>query len=90
MVAGLAGVIVTAFAIGMLARWWTKKVFSSRSDLGIVIYGSGFFAVAITMRSVYALPVAILPTIFLAASSYWLTLRLPKWRLLRQLQRSET
>jgi hypothetical protein len=90
MVAGLAGVIVTAFAIGMLARWWTKKVFSSRSDLGIVIYGSGFFAVAITMRSVYALPVAILPTIFLAATSYWLTLRLPKWRLLRQLQRSET
>ena len=90
MVAGLAGVIATAFGIGMLARWWTKKVFSTHSDLGIVIYGSGFFAVAITMRSIYALPVAILPTIFLAATSYWLTLRLPKWRLLRQLQRSET
>jgi len=90
MIAGLAGVIVTAFAIGMLARWWTKKVFSSHSDLGIVIYGSGFFAVAITMRSVYALPVAILPTIFLATASYWLTRRMPKWHLLRQFQRSET
>jgi len=90
MVAGLAGVIVTAFGIGMLARWWTKKVFSTHSDLGIVIYGSGFFAVAITMRSVYALPVAILPTIFLATTSYWMTRRLPKWGLLRQFQRSET
>ncbi len=89
MVAGLAAVIVTALTIGMLARWWTKKVFSSRSDLGIVIYGSGFFAVAITMRSVYQLPVAILPTIFLATTSYWLTRRIPKWRLLRQFQRSE-
>jgi hypothetical protein len=90
MVAGLAGVIVTAFGIGMLARWWTKKVFSTHSDLGIVIYGSGFFAVAITMRSIYALPVAILPTIFLATTSYWSTRRLPKWGLLRQFQRSET
>jgi hypothetical protein len=90
MVAGLAGVIVTAFGIGMAARWWTKKVFSTHSDLGIVIYGSGFFAVAITMRSVYALPVAILPTIFLAAASYWLTRRLPKWPLLRQFRRRET
>lgn len=89
MVAGLPAVIVTAFAIGMLARWWTKKVFSAHSDLGIVIYGSGFFAVAITMRSVYALPVAILPTIFLATTSYWMTRRMRDWRLLRQFQPSE-
>jgi hypothetical protein len=75
MVAGLAGVIVTAFAIGMLARWWTKKVFSKHSDLGIMIYGTGFFAIAITMRSIYLLPVAMLPTIFAAVIGYWLTQR---------------
>jgi hypothetical protein len=73
MVAGLAGVIFTAFALGMLTRWWTKKVFSKHSDLGIMIYGSGFFAIAITMRSVYLLPVAMLPTIFAAVIGYWLT-----------------
>ena len=84
MVAGLPAVIVTAFGIGMLTRWWTKKVFSTHSDLGIVIYGSGFFAVALTMRSIYMLPVAILPTIFLATTGYWLTRRLPRWRPFRQ------
>jgi hypothetical protein len=76
MVAGFAGVIFTAFAIGMLARWWTKKVFSKHSDLGIMIYGTGFFAIAITMRSIYMLPVAILPTIFAAIVGYWLTRRM--------------
>jgi hypothetical protein len=76
MVAGLPAVFITAFGIGMLARWWTKKVYSRHSDLGIMIYGSGFFAVAITMRSIYMLPVAILPTIFAAVIAYWLTRRL--------------
>jgi hypothetical protein len=90
MVAGLPAVIVTAFAIGMMGRWWTKKVFSKHSGLGIVIYGSGFFAIAITMRSIYALPVAMLPTIFLATAGYWLTRRMPKWPLLRRFQLSET
>jgi len=75
MVAGFAGVIFTAFALGMLARWWTKKVFSKHSDLGIMIYGTGFFAIAITMRSIYLLPVAMLPTIFAAVIGYWLTQR---------------
>ena len=90
MVAGVAAVIAVAFGLGMLARWWTKKVFSAHSDLGIVIYGSGFFAIAITMRSIYMLPVAILPTIFLAVASYWLTRKMPTWPLLRRFQRGET
>jgi oligosaccharide repeat unit polymerase len=86
MVAGLTGVIVTAFGLGMLARWWTKKVFSKHSDLGILIYGSGFFAIAITMRSIYMLPVAILPTIFAAIIGYWLTRRMQR-RMQRRKQR---
>jgi len=93
MVAGSAGVIFTAFAIGMLARWWTKKVFSKHSDLGIMIYGSGFFAIAITMRSIYMMPVAILPTIFAATIGYWLTRRMLQRkrtvRLVRQFQLDE-
>jgi hypothetical protein len=50
-------------------------VFSKHSDLGIMIYGTGFFAIAITMRSIYLLPVAMLPTIFAAVIGYWLTQR---------------
>jgi len=88
MVAGVTGVIVTAFGLGMLARWWTKKVFSKHSDLGILIYGSGFFAIAITMRSIYMLPVAILPTIFAAIIGYWLTRRLQRRRQ-RRMQASQ-
>jgi len=63
MAAGLFGVTVAALLLGMLAQWWTRKAFSSESGFGILIYGSGFFAVVIGMRSIYWLPAAILPTI---------------------------
>lgn len=62
MAAGLAGSVIAAFLLGFLAQWWTKKAFCITSDFGILIYGSGFFAVVITMRSLYWLPVALLPT----------------------------
>ncbi len=72
MVAGLLGVIVTALLIGMLAQWWTRKAFSAESGFGILVYGSGFFAVVITMRSVYLLPVAVLPTVAAIILGYML------------------
>ena len=63
MAGGLIGVVVAGVLLGMLAQWWTRKAFSAVSGFGILIYGSGFFAVVITMRSMYWLPVAILPTL---------------------------
>ena len=63
MAAGLIGVIIVALLVGMLAQWWTRKAFSPESGFGILIYGSGFFAIVIAMRSMYLLPVAILPTV---------------------------
>ena len=60
---GLFGVVLASVLVGILAQWWTRKAFSPESGFGILIYGSGFFAVVITMRSMYWLPVAILPTI---------------------------
>jgi hypothetical protein len=60
---GLIAVIIASVLVGMLAQWWTRKAFSPESGFGILIYGSGFFAVVITMRSMYWLPVAILPTL---------------------------
>jgi hypothetical protein len=63
---GLIGSIVTGLLLGWLATFWTRKAFSIRSDFGILLYGSGFFAVAITMRSLYMLPVAALPVVAVA------------------------
>jgi hypothetical protein len=60
---GLTAVMIASVLVGMLAQWWTRKAFSPESGFGILIYGSGFFAVVITMRSMYWLPVAILPTL---------------------------
>jgi hypothetical protein len=57
---------VTGLLLGWLATFWTRKAFSIRSDFGILLYGSGFFAVAITMRSLYMLPVAALPVVAVA------------------------
>src|ERR1700736_3611026 len=62
MAAGLFGVTLAALLVGMMAQWWTRKAFSAAPGFGILIYGSGFFAIVITMRSMYLLPVAILPT----------------------------
>jgi hypothetical protein len=72
MAAGLFGVCLAALLIGMMAQWWTRKAFSAKSAFGILIYGSGFFAVVISMRSIYWLPVAILPTLAAVVLGYFL------------------
>jgi hypothetical protein len=63
---GLAGSVAAGLLLGCLATFWTRKAFSIRSDFGILLYGSGFFAVVITMRSLYMLPVASLPVLAVA------------------------
>ncbi len=60
---GLFGAVLAGLLLGWLATYWTRKPFSIRSDFGILLYGSGFFAVVITMRSLYMLPVASLPVL---------------------------
>ena len=63
MIAGLLGVVVGSLLVGMGAQYWTQKAFSTTSTFGILIYGSGFLAIVIAMRSMYWFPVAILPTL---------------------------
>lgn len=75
MSAGLLGVIIAGLGLGYFCQWWTQKAFSPHSNFGIVIYGSGFFAVAITMRSMYMLTVALLPTLAVAVAGWWLMRR---------------
>jgi hypothetical protein len=63
MAAGLLGAVFSGLVLGWLATYWTRKAFSIQADFGILLYGSGFFAVVITMRSLYMLPVASLPVL---------------------------
>ncbi len=60
---GAIGVIIAGCFFGMLTAWWGRLGTFVASELGFLIYTSGFFAIAISMRSLYALMVAALPTI---------------------------
>src|SRR2546426_131023 len=71
MGAGLFGVIIAALGFGCLAQWWTRKAYTVDSDFGILIYASGFFGVVISMRSMYMLPVAMLPTLVVCIVGVW-------------------
>lgn len=60
---GAIGVIIAGCFFGMLTAWWGRLGSFVASESGFLIYASGFFAIAISMRSLYALIVAALPTI---------------------------
>lgn len=63
MSAGLWGVFIAGCLFGMLAGWWGHIASPRNSDFGILIYASGFFAVVISMRSLFVFTTAILPTL---------------------------
>lgn len=75
---GTIGSVLIAFGLGCLAMWWTRKSFSVSSDFAILLYGSGFFAVVTAMRSIYMLPVAVLPSIAVGVLGYFVRRRV-KW-----------
>jgi hypothetical protein len=60
--AGMFGVLLTGLFFGCGTAWWSRLASSRNSELGILIYASGFFAVAISMRSLFAFTTALLPT----------------------------
>jgi hypothetical protein len=59
---GYVGVFVAGLFFGLLARWWGRFGHPRNSDLGVLIYASGFFAATISMRSLYVCTTAVLPT----------------------------
>lgn len=63
MSGGLFAVALEALILGLMAAFWNRLASPRNSELGILIYASGFFAVIITMRSTFALTTAILPSI---------------------------
>lgn len=67
MMAGMAGVAGISLLLGALAAWWNRMAMRMQSDYGLLVYALGFFATAITMRSLFWLTTAILPVFALIA-----------------------
>ena len=63
MTGGYAGVILIGLFFGALMGWWSFVASSKNSELGILIYASGFFSAVITMRSFSVFTTTVLPTI---------------------------
>lgn len=61
MSGGLFAVAIEGIIMGMLATFWNRLSSDKNSELGMLVYSSGFFAVTITMRSCFSLTTAILP-----------------------------
>ncbi len=58
---GFVGVIGIALALGAFAGWWNHFASSRNSEVGILIYATGFLAAVITMRSMFAFTTSLLP-----------------------------
>lgn len=72
MSGGLVGVGIFALIFGWMAGWWNRMASQRNSELGILIYSSGFFAVVITMRSITTLTTALLTPAAGVAAGYLL------------------
>jgi hypothetical protein len=62
MSGGLLAVFATALFFGYVTGWWSHLASPRNSELGILIYASGFFAAVISMRSMFVFTTALLPT----------------------------
>jgi oligosaccharide repeat unit polymerase len=63
MSGGYFAIVLMGIFLGWLAAWWNRLASPHNSELGLLIYASGFFAVTITMRSLFALTTAVLPCV---------------------------
>lgn len=80
MSGGLFAVFLTGLFFGYVTGWWGHFASPRNSDLGILIYASGFFATVISMRSLFVFTTAILPTIASFIFGSWLLGRLRERR----------
>lgn len=76
MSGGLIVVLVSGLFFGYIAGWWSQLASPKNSDLGILIYASGFFAAVITMRSMFVFTTALLPTVCSVIAAAYLVRRL--------------
>ena len=63
MAGGILGVLVCGIFFGAVNGWWSHLMGPKNSELGILIYSSGFFAAVISMRSLFTYTTALLPSV---------------------------
>jgi hypothetical protein len=63
MSGGNIAVFLIGLAFGAVAGWWCYLASPRNSEVGILIYASGFFAAVISMRSLLVFTTALLPTV---------------------------
>ena len=72
MSGGNIAVFLIGLAFGAATGWWCFLASPRNSEIGILIYASGFFAAVISMRSLLVFTTALLPTIAGIAIATWL------------------
>ena len=60
---GYVAVLLVGLVLGAAMGFWNTTASPRNSEIGILVYASGFFAAVITMRSLFAFTTAVLPTI---------------------------
>jgi oligosaccharide repeat unit polymerase len=68
---GFIGVLFAGLFFGIITGWWSHLASARNSELGILIYASGFLAAVISMRSIFVFTTAMLPTL-VALGGGWL------------------
>ncbi|MEQ1862295.1 MAG: O-antigen polymerase [Chthoniobacteraceae bacterium] len=63
MAGGMIAVVLTGLFFGFACNWWSRLASPENSEFGILIFATGFFAAAISMRSLFVFTTALLPTI---------------------------
>lgn len=69
---GMTVVLITGMFFGFLCSWWSQLASPKNSEIGVLIYASGFVAVAISMRSLFVFTTALLPTIAAIVGGRWM------------------
>ena len=62
MAGGTVTVFVIALVLGGFMGWWGSLSSPRNSEIGHLVYASGFFAAVISMRSLFVFTTALLPT----------------------------
>jgi oligosaccharide repeat unit polymerase len=65
MMGGYPTILIVGLLFGWLAGWWNRFGLDLRSNSSVVLYASGFFAAALSMRSTIFTTTAMLPTVAL-------------------------
>jgi hypothetical protein len=75
MAAGYFGVVFASLLLGALSQLWNRFGNHENSQLAHLLYASGFFCAAITMRSLFWCMQAMLPTLAIWTYARWRSLR---------------